>query len=132
MSPPSGGTAPAAAARLPDGELIHLSEIAHEISRRYFEENPDEVTKYGDAGFAWCVHDNQWLLSWAAGDFEIGWGYFVGNVRWLARVLTARDYPAERLARDLELAAEVVGDASDARRELADKLREGARVVRGS
>ncbi len=116
-------------ARLPDGEVLHLSEIAHEISRRFFEEHREEATRYGDAGFAWCVHDNQWLLGWAVGDFEIGHGYFVENVRWLARVLAARDYAPERLVRDLEIASEVVGDATGGRRQLAAKLREGARAL---
>jgi hypothetical protein len=110
--------------------VLHLSAIAHEISHRFFEDYPDEATRYGEAGFAWCVHDNQWLLGWAAGDFEIGGGYFVENVRWLARVLGARDYPAERLVRDLEIAGEVVGDATDSRRELAAKLRDGAEAIR--
>ena len=69
-------------------------------------------------------------LGWAAEDFEIKRGHFEGNVRWLAGVLAAREYPSERLARDLEIAAEVVGEGSDARRRLAEKLRRGARVVR--
>jgi hypothetical protein len=59
------------------------------------------------------VHDNQWLLGWAVEDFEIKRGHFVGNVRWLAGLLAARDYPAARLARDLEIAAVFVGEAGD-------------------
>ena len=93
-------------------------------------EFPDERERYGDAALDWCVHDNQWLLGWAAEDLEIGGTHFADNVRWLARLLRARGYPTERLVRDLELAAEVVGDASDAHRVLAEKLRQGADLLR--
>ena len=126
VAPPSGGTAPPATARLPDGELLHLTTLAEEISRRYWAEYADDAERYGDAGLAWCIHDNQWLLGWAVEDFEIKGGHFLRNVRWLAGVLRARDYPAERLARDLEIAAEVVGEGGDGRRRLAEKLRAGA------
>ncbi len=94
-------------------------------------EFPDEGERYGDAALAWCVHDNQWLLGWAAEDLEVGGTHFADNVRWLARLLGARDYPSERLARDLELAAEVVGHKSDAHRELSGKLRQGANLLKG-
>ena len=94
-------------------------------------EFPDERERYGDAAVEWCVHDNQWLLGWAAEDLELGGTHFADNVRWLARLLRARDYPTERLVRDLELAAEVVGDESDAHRELAEKLRQGADLLKG-
>ena len=93
-------------------------------------EFPDERERYGDAALDWCVHDNQWLLGWAGEDLEVGGTHFADNVRWLARLLRARGYPTERLMRDLELAAEVVGDASDAHRVLAEKLRQGADLLR--
>ena len=93
-------------------------------------EFPDERERYGDAALAWCVHDNQWLLGWAAEDLEVGGSHFADNVRWLARLLRARDYPSERLERDLEIAAEVVGDESDTRRDLAAKLRQGAELMK--
>ena len=127
---PSGGTPPPATATLEDGEVLHLAPIAHAISRRFQAEYPDEEARYGEAAFAWCVHDNQWLLGWAVEDFEIKGGYFETNLRWLAGVLRAREYPAERLARDLEIAAEVVEGESRARGNLAVKLREGAETVR--
>jgi hypothetical protein len=130
VAPPSGGTPPPSTARLPDGELLHLTPVAEETSRRFWAEYADEAEHYGDAGFAWCVHDNQWLLGWAAEDFEIRGGHFVRNVHWLAGVLAARDYPSECLARDLEIAADVVGEEGDGRRRLAGKLRQGARAVR--
>ena len=77
------------------------------------------------------MHDNQWLLGWAAEDLELGGGHFLGNVRWLARLLRRARLSVERLVRDLELAAEVVGDESDAHRELAAKLRQGADLLKG-
>jgi hypothetical protein len=95
---------------LEDGEVLHLAPLAHEISRRFQREHPDEQERYGEAAYAWCVHDNQWLLGWAAEDLGVGGRHLAKNVRWLAGVLAARGYPFERLVRDLVIAAEVVGD----------------------
>jgi hypothetical protein len=128
LSPPSGGTPPPATARLPDGEILHLAPLAEEISRRFAGEHPDEVERYGPAWLDWCVHDNRWLLGWAAEDLEIGGGHFVKQVRWLARVLTGRDYPVAHLIRNLEIAADVATERGANR--VADKLREGAQVLR--
>ena len=99
LEPPQGGTPPPQQA--PFGARdIHLLPLAESICRRYRAEFPDEEGRYGDAGMAWCVHDLQWILSWAA-ERDLA-----SNVAWLARVLAARDFPVERLARALELAAE--------------------------
>jgi len=113
-----------------NGEVLHLTELAHEISRRFQEEFPDEGERYGDAAYEWCVHDNRWLLGWAAEDLDVGRGHFLGNVRWLARVLGARGYPTDRLVRDLELAAEVVGEETATRRAVARTLQDGAAKLR--
>jgi hypothetical protein len=129
LRPPSGGTPPPATASLPDGEVFHLAPAAHEISRRFQAEHPDEQARYGDAAFEWCVHDNQWLLAWAAEDLEIGHGHLKRNVLWLAGVLAARDYPTAKLARDLELAAEVVRGRTAGRRALAERLGAAAKAV---
>ena len=149
---PSGG-APPEVAVLPDGQRVELAgparEIAHrhrteypdeaqlrgapfdliaparEICRRYRVEFPDEDGRYGDAGMAWCVHDNRHILNWAAMDVEYGLG-IERQLEWLADVLRNRDFPIERLVRDLEIAAEVVEDAA-----VAERLRAGAEFVRG-
>ena len=131
MAPPSGGTPPPATA-IVRGETLDLAPLAREISRRFLLEFPDERERYGDAGLEWCVHDNQWLLGWAAEALELGGGHLVGNVRWLARILAARGYPAARLVRDLELAAEVVGEETDATHAVAERLRHAAASLRGS
>jgi hypothetical protein len=130
VAPPSGGASPPASAVV-RGETLQLTPLAHEISRRFMAEFPDEAERHGEAGFAWCVHDNRWLLGWAAEDVDVGGGHFLGQVRWLANVLGSRDYPVERLVRDLELAAEVVGDCTEGRRELVTRFREGAAALRG-
>lgn len=107
--PPSGGLEPPTSAHLPDGALLELSPLAEEVARRYLQEFPDEEDRYGNAVWAWCVHDNLHLLHWAvlglSGDADLK-----REVSWLARVLEAREYPLDRLARDLDLAADVVLD----------------------
>jgi hypothetical protein len=115
--------------RAPDTARLRGAELdlvapAREICRRYRLEFPDEEGRYGDAGMAWCVHDNQHILSWAAMAIEYGLG-IESQLDWLAGVLASRGFPLERLVRDLEIAAEVVEDS-----EVAERLRGGAGFVR--
>jgi MerR family transcriptional regulator, light-induced transcriptional regulator len=104
------GAQPPTSVRLPGGE-IDLEPIAREACRRYRQEYPDEQRRYGQAGDTWCLHDTLYLLAWAADDLRLGETQLAGNVRWLASVLDARRFPVERLARHLQIAAEVVLDA---------------------
>ena len=99
---PPSSPAPSTAVA-PDGSHVDLVTLARAICALYRAEFPDEQGRYGDAGQAWCVHDNQYLLLWAIHDAALD-----DQVAWLARVLAARDFPLERLRRDLELAAEAV------------------------
>ena len=110
--------------------MLHLTPLAHEIATRLRIEFPEEEAEYGDAGFEWCVHDNRWLLGWAADAEELGRNHFDDNVRWLAGLLDARAYPLERLARDLEIAADVVAESDDRVRGMSQTLRAGAAIVR--
>ncbi len=105
--------------------------MAEEICRRYDAEFPDERERYGPAGQAWCVHDNQHILNWAVGA-DLGWVDLHRELAWLARVLEARDFPLDRLARNLELAAAVVGDHAEGEgaAALANRLTAGATFVR--
>ena len=107
---PPGGPPPPSVAYI-DGVGTQLAPLADAICVRYREEFPDERRRYGEAGEAWCRHDNQWLLSWAVNDV-LGVTDLCEQVRWLARVLDARAFPVARLARDLEIAAEVVAAGS--------------------
>jgi hypothetical protein len=104
--PPSAGAAPEVAS-LPDGTALELAAPAREIARRHRAEFPDEEERYGDRGLEWCAYDNQWILTWAAGD-AAGWEDLGAQIGWLAGLLAARGYPIERLARNLEIAGEVV------------------------
>lgn len=103
---PPTGTPPPAVAELGDDRL-DLAELAREVCDRYHSEFTDERERYGEAGVDWCRHDNQWLLSWAAGDV-LGFADLDEQASWLARVLHARDFPVDRLTGDLRIAAEVV------------------------
>jgi hypothetical protein len=108
-SAPSGG-APPSSATLPDGSVLELAPIAREIARRHSREFPDEADRYGARGLEWCVYDNQWLLSWAIMAAR-GWVGFHAQLEWLAGILESRGYPVDRLAGDLEIAADVTTDA---------------------
>ena len=130
LEPPSGQPPPTEA-RLGDGPPLDLAALAREICRRYQTEFPDERERYGDAGNAWCVHDNQHLLNWAAGSVN-GYVDLEREVGWLARVLEARDFPIDRLARNLEIGADVVREQVGGARgdELAAAMATGAAFVR--
>ena len=85
LEPPGGDAAPTSA-RLEDADQeLELVPLAEEICRRYRQEFPDERGRYGDAGNAWCVHDLQYLLYWAAEDVN-GYLDIRGEVAWLGSV----------------------------------------------
>jgi hypothetical protein len=66
---PPGEDAPSTSALVEAADQeLELVPLAGEICRRYRQEFPDEHGRYGDAGHAWCVHDLQYLLYWAAED----------------------------------------------------------------
>ena len=106
LEPPGGDAAPSEA-WLTDDDPLELSPLAQEICRRYRLEFPDEQERYGDAGTAWCVHDNQHVLCWGAEALN-GYVDMEQQVAWLARVLESRGFPLDRLARNLDIAAAVV------------------------
>lgn len=127
---PPGGTPPPVEAELPGGQTLELVALAREICRRYRLEFPDEHARYGDAGISWCEHDNRHILHWTLMSLK-GWVDLEGQLSWLARVLEAREFPLDRLARNLELAAVVAAEHGDpAPPELAQALRGGAVLVR--
>ncbi len=107
-APPSGAQPPTLVLT-PDGGEIDVSELAREVCRRYRAEYPDEEQRYGPAGQAWCVHDNQHILQWAL-LAPRGLVVLPDHVAWLAQVLHARDFPLDRLRRDLQLCADVIGE----------------------
>lgn len=130
LRPPSGGMAPPTTTTLPDGTQLDLLPLARKISEQHLARHPEELERYGDAVRAWCVHDNQHLLHWAALDLA-GAADFDVQLGWLASVLEARGYPLENLADDLRTAGSVLRrrPSSDARRALADRLAAGAATL---
>lgn len=116
-----GGTAPPAEATLRPGERIDLVPLAEEVARRYFEEFPGDLEHYGDAARDWAVHDTRYILAWTIGDLA-GHPMLAGQVDWLAGILAARDFPLEQLARNLEIAADVLGERLPDRREQVAEL----------
>lgn len=130
MTRPPSGSPPPEHALLPGGDRVRLDPLAREAWARYSAEFPDEVERHGPAAEDWCVHDAKYVLAWAAGA-ERGEVDLSEQLLWLARVLGARDYPLERLARDLEILGDVAeGSALAAGTRIPDRLREGAAVVR--
>jgi hypothetical protein len=127
-APPSGQPPPREAV-LADGTAVDLEALAREICERYRAEYGDEDARYGDAGILWCRHDNQHLLNWAV----LHTRAFVvldEQVAWLAKVLEARDFPLDRLARDLDIAAGVVAARVDGAGQVAAALSGAAAMVR--
>jgi len=127
VAPPSGMPPPQTATS-PHGKEIDVVAIARDACAAYDSEFPDERERYGPAGAEWCRHDCQHLVNWAvlsltaALDFE-------AQLAWLARVLEARDFPLERLARGLELLARAVRDMLPSEPEVAARLDAGASFV---
>jgi hypothetical protein len=126
--PPTGYPPPVTVELQGEGTL-DLHALAQQICARYRAEFPDEQERYGDAGIAWCIHDNQHLLNWAVTELN-GYGGFERQLAWLAGVLEARDFPLDRLARNLDIAAAVVEQALEHGDRLFEILRAGARFVR--
>jgi hypothetical protein len=127
-APPSGEPPPRRA-ELADGTALDLEALAREICERYAAEYPDEAERYGEAGVLWCRHDNQHLVNWAVlhtRDFVV----LDEQVAWLAKVLEAREFPLDRLARDLEIAASVVGERVSSAPDVAAALTGAAAMVR--
>ena len=127
-APPSGAPPPRVA-ELADGTEIDLEALAREICERYRAEYPDEEERYGEAGVLWCRHDNQHLLNWAVLHTR-GFVVLDEQVAWLAKVLEAREFPLDRLARNLDLGADVVGARVAGADDVAAALRDAAAMVR--
>ena len=126
-APPSGWPPPTEAQLA--GARIELEPLAAVIADRYFERFPGDLERYGDLARQWEIHDTQHLLSWAIGDVE-GFVDLDKQAAWLARVLSARDFPLEHLAVNLELAADVVDEQVAGGSAVAEKLRGAAATVR--
>ena len=127
MTERPSGMAPPVEAELPDGRRLDLTAPAAELCRRYAEEFPDEEARYGDAWMPWCRHDNQHILHWAVQD-AAGFNVLDRQLDWLWDVLAARDFPVERIPRNLELGAEVLTEGGED--DLAGRLRASADRLR--
>jgi hypothetical protein len=90
--PPSGANAPLQT-RTAAGDAIDLVALAQDVCRRYSSEFPDEQERYGAAGHAWCLHDNQYLLAWAIQDARDHTVELAEQVAWLADVLDSTRLP---------------------------------------
>jgi hypothetical protein len=112
------------------GRRIPLQPLAAAVADRYFDEFPDDLERYGDAARAWELHDTSHCLQWAMLDHE-GIADLRREVAWLTTVLTSRDFPLEHLARNLELAADVLEDRlAEPGAAMAARLRAAAAGVR--
>jgi hypothetical protein len=109
-----------------------LVALAREICVRYRAEFSDEEERYGDAGNAWCVHDNQHLLNWAA-EAVNGYVDMLQEVRCWAGC-SRPGLPIDRLARNLDIGADVVRREvrSPAGEQTAAVLADAAAFVRSS
>jgi hypothetical protein len=130
VAPPSGYPPPTTATLA--GAQVALMPLAALIADRYFDEFPEDATRYGDAAREWEIHDTLHTLYWAILDTE-GSLSLDDEIAWLANVLRARDFPLEHLARNLELAADVVDEQLEAAgTPVAQRLRASAAVARAA
>jgi hypothetical protein len=127
-APPSGQPPPRTAT-LADGTQLDLEALAREVCARYRAEYVDEEERYGEVGELWCRHDNQHLVNWAVLHTR-GYVELEAQVAWLAKVLEAREFPLDRLARDLDLAADVVRSRAAGGADVAQALSGAATMVR--
>jgi hypothetical protein len=110
----------------PDGRELDLVAPARRACEAYQREVPDYAERYGPVGMTWCVHDSQHILNWALTRSQAG---FERELDWLIRVLAARDFSLEELARGIELLADdLAGDPDLAG--IAQRLTDGADRVR--
>jgi hypothetical protein len=105
---PPSGVNPPQDFQLADGTQIDLAPLARKLCEHYYAAYPDDLERYGSEGQAWCDHDSRYLLAWGLEDARAQTLDCVAQVQWLARVLTARRFPIQRLARHVELSAEVL------------------------
>jgi hypothetical protein len=131
VDPPSGMAPPTAAPSPVDGAPdLDLYGLAAAVVERYYAEFTDEDAVYGEVGREWCQHDLQHLLNWAALDVA-GAVSLNDQTAWLARILESRGFPILRLARSLELGADVVlAQLGDGARPMADTLTAAATMIR--
>ncbi len=108
-----GGHPPPTKATLADGTVLELESLAAEVTARYAQAFPDEDERYSVEWRAWSNHDNQYVLSWAINTCN-GTVELWAEISWLAHVLEARGFPLSRLARSLQIAADVLAERAGA------------------
>jgi hypothetical protein len=114
------------------GERIALQPLAEAVAKRYFDEFPEDLGRYGEAARAWEIHDTSHCLQWAVLDAE-GLASLPRQIEWLTTVLRSRKFPLEHLARNLELAADAVEERlTGSGAAIALRLRAAALQVRNS
>jgi hypothetical protein len=112
------------------GRRITLLPFAEAVADRYFDAFPEDIERYGEVARAWEIHDTCHCLQWALLDAE-GLADLEREVAWLTAVLSARGFPLEHLARNLELAADVIEERlADSGVAIGARLRTAAAAVR--
>jgi hypothetical protein len=129
LAPPTGQAPPLSATL--HGRRIALGPLAEAIADRYFDEFPEDRERYAPAARDWEVHDTQWCLHWAVLDVE-GFASLEREMAWLANVLGSRGFPLEHLARNLEIAGDVIDRQVADAGEVSARLRASAAQVRAA
>ena len=130
VGPPSGWPAPTTATLA--GRQIPLLSLAEAIADRYFDEFPEDLSRYGDAARPWEIHDTLHCLNWAMLDVEHA-ASLEREIAWLTNILRTRGFPVEHHARKLELAANVVDQRlAEPGAAMAERLNAAAAGVRVS
>ena len=125
LRPPSGYPPPTGAT-LPDGSELDLVALAQEVCAEYRAEFPDEPGATGTPAWPGACTTTSTSSAGRPSRSTTRPG-FHKEIGWLAGVLGARDFPLDRLERNLGIAAEVVAEQGlgEPGARLAERLRSG-------
>jgi hypothetical protein len=128
---PPSGVNPPQNVQLGDGTEIFLAPLARKLCEHYYAMYPDDLERYGPEGQGWCEHDSRYLLAWGVEDARAHTVDCVAQVQWLGRVLAARAFPIERLARHVELTAEILrtSELGDLGKQAGERMSEASRSL---
>ena len=89
-------------------------QLALTVTSRVYAQFPELDSRYGPSGREKADRDDAYLVQWAIDAARFGSAStFLRNVRWLADVLQARQFPAGVFDRTLEIVRETLAESGE-------------------